>query len=155
MKEYMENILIGYFEQQLFYQEAIKNLLSLLVIELVRKRLAEKMEFYQLSAGIFPINEIFGDIKAHCAGMSMGLLAEKYGYNESYMSRMIHKITGESFLQLLMAGRYQKAVRLLKESDLPVELIALESGYNNVNNLYRLLKRETGKSPMEIRLSIR
>lgn len=154
VKTFMEQILIEYFEQQPFYQEAIKNLLSLMLIELTRKDLAEKIEFHQLLIGTIPIQEILRDIEEHCHEISLSTLAEKYGYNESYMSRMIHKITGQSYLQLLTENRCKKAVRLLKTSGMTVEQIAVECGYSNVNNLYRFLKKEKGKTPAEIRAGI-
>lgn len=112
------------------------NLLSLMLIELVRKELAEKIEFHQLLIGTIPIQEILTDIEKHCHEISLSMLAEKYGYNESHMSRMIHKITGQSYLQILTENRCRKAVRLLKTSNMTVEQIAVECGYSNVNNLY-------------------
>lgn len=130
------------------------NLLSLMLIELVRKELAEKIEFHQLLIGTIPIQEILTDIEKHCHDISLSMLAEKYGYNESYMSRMIHKITGQSYLQILTENRCRKAVRLLKTSNMTVEQIAVECGYSNVNNLYRFLKKEKGKTPAEIRAGL-
>lgn len=147
----MEQILIEYFEQQSFYQEAIKNLLSLMLIELARKELAEKIEFYQLSTENLPIQEILHDIEEYCGDITLNTLAEKYAYNESYLSRMIHQITGRSFLQFLSESKCKKAVRLLKTSDMTIERIAEECGYSNVNNLYRLLRKEMGKTPAAIR----
>lgn len=151
VRAFMEQILIEYFQQQPFCQEAIKNLLSLMFIELARKELAEKIEFYQLSMENLPIQEILHDIEEHCEEITLNTLAEKYAYNESYLSRMIHQITGRSFLQFLSESKCKKAVRLLKTSDMPIEQIAEECGYNNVNNLYRLLRREMGKTPAAIR----
>lgn len=151
VRAFMEQILIEYFEQQPFYQEAIKNLLSLMLIELARKELAEKIEFYQLSMGNLPIQEILHDIEECCGYITLNALAEKYAYNESYLSRMIHQITGRSFVQFLSESKCKKAVRLLKTSDMTIEQIAEECGYNNVNNLYRLLRKEMGKTPAAIR----
>lgn len=48
-----------------------------------------------------------------------------------------------------------RAVSLLEESGFSVEDVAKQCGYDNVNNLYRLLKRQTGKSPVEIRIGER
>lgn len=151
VKEYMEKILIEYYEQQPFYQNAVKNQLSLMLIELMRRNLAGETEFRPLTVGPIPVSDILADIERHCDWISLQSLAERYGYNESYLSRMIHKITGQSFRQLLTDSRCKRAVSLLTETGLSIEAVAEQCGYGNVNNLYRFVKKQTGRSPMEIR----
>lgn len=151
VKEYMEKILVEYFEQKPFYQYVVKSQLSLMLIEWMRKDLAGEAELRPLTVGQLPVSDILSDIERHCDWISLQLLAEKYGYNESYLSRRIRQATGQSFRQLLTENRCKRAVSLLMESGLSVEDVAKQCGYDNVNNLYRLLKRQTGKSPVEIR----
>lgn len=151
VKEYMEQILIEYFEQKPYYETAVKNMLSLMLIELIRRNLKCENEYHQLAERQTPVSDMLRDMEAYCEEMSLNWLAKKYGYNESYLSRILHQYTGKTFQQILSECRYKKAIHLLTGTDMPIELISEQCGYKNVNNLYRLLKRESGKSPMQIR----
>ena len=47
--------------------------------------------------------------------------------------------------------RFQKALVLLKNTDLPVSRIAAEVGYRELASFSRLIRRGTGMSPLQFR----
>ena len=51
-----------------------------------------------------------------------------------------------------MRQRFQKAVVLLMETDLPVEEIAANVGYENMSYFYRQFKARYGMTPRQYRL---
>lgn len=82
---------------------------------------------------------------------SLSHLAENLNQSQSVVSRMIKKNTGFTFKDLLMHKRFQKAVILLLETDLPVEEIAVNVGYENRSYFYRQFKVHYGMTPKQYR----
>ena len=59
--------------------------------------------------------------------------------------------TGYTFQKLLQRKRFQKAVYLLVETELTVEDIALEVGYENQSYFYRQFQKRYGMTPKKYR----
>ncbi|GCE27664.1 hypothetical protein KDA_31480 [Dictyobacter alpinus] len=62
-------------------------------------------------------------------------------------TRLFHQTTGESPHQFVLRQRIEHAQRLLKESDLPLISIALESGFASQSHLTQVFKRYLGLTP--------
>ncbi len=83
---------------------------------------------------------------------SLNHLAEDLKQSQPVISRMIKKNTGFTFQELLMRKRFQKAVVLLMETDLSVEEIAVNVGYENRSYFYRQFKSRYGVTPKQYRV---
>lgn len=70
----------------------------------------------------------------------------------SVLSKTIKQSTGFTFQELLQRRRFQKAVMLLIETDLPIEEIAVAVGYENQSYFYRQFKERYGMTPRKYRL---
>lgn len=151
VKTHMEQILQEYFYQKPLYEVAIKHLLSLLLVDLVRYKMMEENVVYSIEPGEVPIQKIVQDIISFPKEITLQYLSQKYGYSESYLSREIHRITGDSFRKLQEQSRFRKAVFLLQMTEMTLDQIAEECGYSNVNNLYRMVKRNTNCSLSQIK----
>jgi len=79
--------------------------------------------------------------------------AKKFGYNESYMSRMIKKYTGNLFSKTLKTIKLQYAANMLISSKMPIEYIVKDSGYNDKSSFYRSFKEHFGITPLAYRNS--
>ena len=66
--------------------------------------------------------------------------------------RRFHKATGMSPLDYTQALRLEEAKQMLETTDLSVEAIANETGYEDTSFLGRLFRRETGLTPALYRL---
>lgn len=82
---------------------------------------------------------------------TLGELAEMLNQSEASMSRLIKKIYGVTFKDLLLQKRFDQAVRLLECTDLPVAEVALAVGYENTSFFYRRFKEIYKVSPKEYR----
>lgn len=82
---------------------------------------------------------------------SLSCIAEDFKQPLPTLSRLIKKSTGYTFQELLMRKRFQKAVMFLVETELPVEEIAVNIGYENQSYFYRQLKKRYGMTPNEYR----
>lgn len=82
---------------------------------------------------------------------SVQKLAEIYNYNPDYISRLCQKRTGINMSQYIQKVRIEKSLVLLETSDLPVEQIARQVGYNNVGFFYKKFKEHYHTTPNKIR----
>lgn len=78
-------------------------------------------------------------------------IAEDFNLSLSAVSRLIKKNTGFTFVELLMRKRFQKAIMLLVETELPVDQIAANIGYENQSYFYRQFKALYGMTPSQYR----
>lgn len=67
------------------------------------------------------------------------------------LSKMIKQNTGHTFQELLQRKKFQKAVMLLLETDLPIEEISAAVGYENLSYFYRQFKERYGMTPRKYR----
>ena len=79
-------------------------------------------------------------------------IAQDFNQSLSSVSRMIKKNTGYTFVELLMRKRFQKALMFLIETELPVEKIAANVGYENQSYFYRQFKARYGMTPSQYRM---
>ncbi|WNR46106.1 AraC family transcriptional regulator [Paenibacillus roseipurpureus] len=65
----------------------------------------------------------------------------------SYFSYMLKLMKGKTYIELLTELRVQKAIELLRNSDLTVTEIALQVGYNHISHFNRTFKKFTHLTP--------
>lgn len=78
-------------------------------------------------------------------------IVEYIGYTRSYFTTLFKKQTGLSPQDYLTQYRIQQACRLLSETNLPVQQIAAQIGYENQMTFSRMFKKACGVSPTEYR----
>ncbi len=83
--------------------------------------------------------------------ISLDSAAQLVFKNPSHLSRLFKKHTGKTFTQYLIDGRIKRATYLLKETTLSISYICSQIGLENPRYFYKFYKRETGKSPSEVR----
>lgn len=79
-------------------------------------------------------------------------LAEDFHQSLSVLSKMIKQSTGHTFQELLQKKRFQKAVELLVKTDMAVDEISYEVGYENKSYFYRQFKERYGMTPRQFRI---
>lgn len=90
-------------------------------------------------------------IDSNCRNASLSRIADDFKQSLPALSRMIKKYTGYTFQELLMRKRFQKAVMFLVETELPVEEVAVNIGYENQSYFYRQFKTRYGMTPNQYR----
>jgi two-component system, response regulator YesN len=79
--------------------------------------------------------------------LSVESIADIIGYSSSYFSKVFRKVTGMKIPEFISGIRIEEAKRLLKESDLNIAKVALQSGFININYFYFTFKKATGMTP--------
>ncbi|NUT92935.1 MAG: helix-turn-helix domain-containing protein [Saccharothrix sp.] len=90
--------------------------------------------------------------RAHLAeDVSVGDLAAAVGLSTRTFARRVERATGHSPVRFLQRLRVETAVDLLTTTDLPVADIARRVGYADPTTLRRVLRRDTGRGPRDLR----
>jgi len=79
------------------------------------------------------------------------VLARSIGIHRSLLCRLFKQKMGITPVKYLISLRIQKALSLLKETDLRISEIAYRVGYNDPNYFTKEIRRTTGISPREFR----
>ena len=82
---------------------------------------------------------------------SLSNVARAYGVSLAYVSECVRAQTGRTYKELLQKHRMETAARLLRRSDLNIQQIIAQVGYENTSYFYRLFHERYGLSPREYR----
>ena len=83
---------------------------------------------------------------------SLSNVARAYGVSLAYVSECVRAQTGRTYKELLQKLRMETAARLLRSSDLNIQQINAQVGYEHARYFYRLFHERYGLSPREYRL---
>ena len=78
-------------------------------------------------------------------------VARTYGVSLAYVSECVRAQTGKTYKELLQKHPMETAARLLRRSDLNIQQIITQVGYENTSYFYRLFHERYGQSPREYR----
>lgn len=88
-------------------------------------------------------------ISEHIDTATLKTTAAHFGYHPNYLSGLLHKETGKTFAAILTQQKMDRAIALLKGTDLSVEEISAMLGYADASNFYKAFKNAFGMSPRE------
>lgn len=85
----------------------------------------------------------------HTDAVTLRDIAAHFAYHPNYISGLLHKELGKTFSQLLLELRMERAVMLMRATDLPIEEVAYMLGYSNSSNFYKAFREYYRCSPRE------
>lgn len=95
-------------------------------------------------------------IRACCAErLSLGGVASRVDVHPVTLARAYRRTYGVTVGEELRAARVALAARLLRDSDLPVGRIALETGFYDQSHFSNTFRRATGETPASYRRRLR
>ncbi len=86
--------------------------------------------------------------------LSSSGMASEIGMTNSSFCRFYKRSTGKTFKKALNEVRIQNSCFLLKDTKMPIEGVALESGFTSIPLFYKFFKRMMKKTPSEYREEI-
>lgn len=117
-------------------------------IELLFEYINQKTESKRDSS----IGKIMNYLRNHYSeDITLNRIAEELFLNPTYISRLVKEQTGKNYIELVMEMRIDRAVELLKNTDMYVYEIAEKVGYKNLKYFYRVFRKIEGKSPRDYR----
>ncbi|MCC0629668.1 AraC family transcriptional regulator [Clostridioides sp. ES-S-0171-01] len=93
------------------------------------------------------ISKILIYIEENYKKITLGEVAKEFHFHPNYLSTLIKKTTGKSFKNIIHEQIIKKAVTLLKNTDMNIEDISIEVGYNNQTFFYKKFKELYGMTP--------
>ena len=85
------------------------------------------------------------------ATLTLNDLARELGTNRTYLSNYLNQQLHTTFYEYVNQWRVRRAKELLRANSLPLEDIALQSGFNSMSSFRRYFIAHTGMSPLEYR----
>ena len=128
--------------------------LSLILLGLLRdhtKDLETGSAEMQSLATIVPILQY---MQTHYATARRDTVAAVFHYHEAYLSRLIHRATGQTFARILQEIRLRQAQRLLTTTDLPISEIVSAVGLSSVSHFHKIYLEHFGCRPGEARVRL-
>ena len=145
IRKLFEEMLNEYVSNEPGNTEIISYYLKMIIIKLARNLGSQKRLSDDINNIIKFINEKYDQ------NISLSDISSEYHYTLPYLSAKFKKETGVTFTRYLQNVRVENAASLLTGTDIPIEEIAVQSGYNDLNNFYAVFKRITNLTPNEYR----
>lgn len=98
--------------------------------------------------------EIDTYIKQHYATITIQELTEVFHFQKDYFNRLIKSKTGLTYSAYVQDIRLAKAEHLLLNTEMSIEEIAENIGYQNRGFFYRIFEKRNGVTPAEYRRSV-
>jgi len=86
--------------------------------------------------------------------LSLVTVAQQINVSPNYLSALIRKVTGNTFIEILTKRRMDEATKLLYYPALKVKDVAVKCGYEDQHYFSYSFKKATGMSPIQFRKQI-
>ena len=96
-------------------------------------------------------NQIDSYIENNIKTANLEELSIILGYSSVYAGSLVKKLTGKSFVKAVQAKRCSIAAERLLHTEIPVEKIIADLGYENGSFFRKIFKEKYGKNPLEYR----
>ena len=145
IRSLLELMVIEYADRKEDTQLILKPMLLSLFMYIARRYRLEKAETPSSSL----LDSIVQYIGSHPETVTLGEVATHFSYHPNYVSTLLHKELGKTYSEIVLEKRMDRAVILMKGTNLSIEEIAAMLGYGNHSSFYKAFKAHFGKSPRE------
>ncbi|WP_054859420.1 MULTISPECIES: AraC family transcriptional regulator [Gracilibacillus] len=153
IQDIMNQLLLEMMNQSLLAKSKIKFLMGLLIIELIEQKKNQTATPIKNEQHSF-LNDVFLYIEENYRDANLQSLATKFNQNVYWVSRLIKQLTNQNFKDLVQEKRLLVTKNLLLYTDLSMQAIAEEVGYENVSYFYRIFKQKYGMTPRAYKLEL-
>nr|MBQ4319163.1 helix-turn-helix domain-containing protein [Clostridia bacterium] len=94
---------------------------------------------------------ILNYIQSNYSNITISDLSGIFNYSERHISRLIKEYTGETFMELVRGMKMKHAGVMLKNPQIPIDIVAESVGYSTSSHFYRTFKNYYGVTPIEYR----
>ena len=134
------------------FRTAIRSYLSLMLIELTRRHGYRSYKLDRKQSSLSGILNVYKYVDEHLdETLTLDTLASVAGLTPNYLSHIFKKLNGISLWDFVTARRIEKAVRLIRSSDMTMLEIALECGFHNTVNFNKAFKKQKGITPSALK----
>lgn len=146
-----QQLLCEVYDPQVLSRMVLNHYFQLILLELIRSFSVEANGTSDNSHKQQLTLDILSYLNTHYVNTSLENCAEYFGYNSSYFSSLVKSYTGQTFKTLLQNSRLEASLPLLLNSKQSIRDIALEVGFSNLNQFYKLFKEKYQQTPADFR----
>ncbi|MBQ6151509.1 MAG: helix-turn-helix domain-containing protein [Mogibacterium sp.] len=151
IRDLIQAIMIELCEEKAYCQKTVLLMLGLLFTYLQRD-CSDKISFSKhASAGIGYVPQIMSYIHYNYKDASVESISEHFHLSRPYLSRLFKEHTNKTIIQMLQQIRMERAGELLRQTQLPVQIIAERVGYSDVTFFIRVFRKVNGCTPLQYR----
>lgn len=144
----IEIMVVEYANKQADTQAILKTMTMALIMLLSRQFRFSREE--PVTKDI--IGQMIGYINEHLDHVTLSVLSSEFGYHPAYISSQLSQKAGKTFSQILLSQRMERAVFLMKNTDLSIEEIVPMIGYTDKSNFHKAFLNYYGKAPRQFML---
>lgn len=135
------------FEQQApHWETAVKGMLQAILVLFSRAYADE----HPVSSRHSAITECLSYVDAHFhEPLRLEELLHRYHFSPSGFYRAFREATGKNFQQYLTQKRLEQAVFLLRSTNLPLQTVAVQCGYEDYSVFFRAFRKHWGLTPSQ------
>ena len=123
-------------------QVHIERLLAMALDEVLRSRPRRRRD----------LRDLLNDIARHPnRALSLTEAAASTHWSPGHLSKLFKSVTGYTFVSYVTAWRISRAQLMLASTQMPVQKVAAELDFNQVNYFSRVFRTHTGVTPSEFR----
>ena len=141
-----------YDRSDMGYAEILRGKLLEIIILTMRKIVREQVDVGNKTAESTVVLDAIQYARGHYQNKAVfRCFCEKYHYSPQYISRKFKQETGMTSLEYLQKIRIEKCCELLAGSDMAIQEIAREVGYEDVKFFHKVFRRMMHMAPGEYR----
>lgn len=146
----MENLVHEFTNRAPGYELVCKAHMLQILAMLLRTQITRRLEHMPLHSS--SIKKLMNAIQLHPeVEWNNKILADKMLMNEDYMAKLFKKVAGMPPGEYISVTRHHRARSLLRETDLSIEAIGVQVGYQDPHYFSRIFRKQEGISPKEYR----
>lgn len=149
MLETLKQIRVAGFRKERFYDEISNAMMQQLIAEIFSV-LEIRSSPVLISAATEQYKKLLYDIDENAETYSFSRAVEYMNMSEAYFSRFFKRISGMTFSMYLNHIRVNRAIDLIKNTDLSMTEIAMNCGFETIRNFNRVFRQITGYAPREL-----
>ncbi|MNZ63858.1 HTH-type transcriptional activator Btr [compost metagenome] len=146
----MDNLVHEFTNRAPGYELVCKALMLQILALLLRTQITRRLE--DMPAHSRSIIKLMNAIQLHPeAEWSNRILGDAILMNEDYMAKLFKKVAGMPPGEYISMTRHHRARGLLRETDLSIEAVGAQVGYQDPHYFSRIFRKHEGISPKEYR----
>ena len=134
-------------------EDIYTNYLEILLAMLLRHSTAYESHQIQ-QQGALPMLAVLKYIQTHYKETSLNEVAELFHYEPSYLGKQIKSATGKNYTDIVRVLRIEESKRLLRYTELSMEEVAAQAGYDSREHFYRTFRALEGMTPGQYRKNL-
>ncbi len=150
IRRYFQEFMCEYFDPTSNAERVLINLLQLIFAELISVYEEDYLRRDE-DRGSVSVIPIIRYIEKHYRTCTQEGVAERFAISPNYVTTLLKRHTGMTYIQAVQAQRLGHATSLLRNTDRTVDDIAHEVGYENTTFFYRKFREAYGVAPAEYR----